>query len=166
MIETGSSPVSLAESNSNSDYSYVSFKRFPEAREWVNDMIALKFIEKYIIHYQDVRSGDYLLLWVQLNDFLQATEEFRTAKASLLFQKYLKRDAYRYVGFVKAEDREKVATLLDIAMQEDASPIPKDTFKDIMEDTENLLIQRVFKGFYNSSFYKEYKKAVVLSSNL
>ena len=97
---------------------------------------------------------------------MQASEEFRTAKASLLYQKFLKKDAYRYISFVKTEDREKVEALLNEAMRENASPISKDVFATIIEETELLLIQRVFKGFYDSIFYREYKNAVVLSSSL
>jgi DNA-binding transcriptional regulator of glucitol operon len=126
----------------------------------------MKFIEKYIVHYQDLHSGDYLLLWLQLSDFLRASEEFRTAKASLLYQKFIKKDAYRYIAFISDEQREQIEMLLEAGMQENAEPVPQDIFDEVMDETETLLIQRVFKGFYGSVFYREYKEAVVLSSNL
>ena len=140
----------------------------------------MNFIEKYIIHYQvrflldfsafsliqDIQSGDLLLLWTQLTDFLRAPDEFLTAKASLLYQKFLKKDAYRFIPFITQEKREQIAALLEEGMKEGAKPVSRDIFEDIMEETENLLIQRVFKGFSNSSFFVEYKEAVVLSTNL
>jgi hypothetical protein len=126
----------------------------------------MKFIGKYIVHYQDMHSGDYLLLWVQLNDFLQSPAEFRTAKASLLYQKFIKKDAYRYIGFISNEQREQIESLLEAGMKENAEPVPQNIFEEIMDETESLLVQRVFKGFYGSVFYREYKEAVVLSSNL
>lgn len=137
-----------------------------KAREWMSDPIALKFIEKYIVHYQDVTSGDYLLFWTQLNDFARVSEEFRTAKASLLYQKFIKKNAYREVNFITDEQRNRIEALLAEAMQENAKAISQDIFEEIMDETESLLIQRVFKSFNGSVFYREYKEAVLLSSNL
>ena len=107
-----------------------------------------------------------MLLWTQLSDFFRAPDEFLTAKASLLYQKFIKKDAYRYISFITHEQREQIAALLEAGMKEGAPPVTRDIFEDIMDETENLLIQRVFKGFSASPFFVEYKEAVVLSSNL
>jgi hypothetical protein len=170
--------LTMSKEMSDIEHSRLAFKDFskvilnftpkltPKARNWISDPIAMKFIGKYIVHYQDIHSGDYLLLWLQLNDVQQAPEEFRTAKASLLYQKFIKIDAYRYIEFISKEQRDRIAMLLEEGMLENAAPVPKDIFDEILDTTESLLVQRVFKGFYASVFYREYKEAVVLSSNL
>ena len=99
-------------------------------------------------------------------EFSKLPDEYLTAKASLLYQKFIKKDAYRYVGFVTDEQRERISQLLEQAMKEDSPPVPRAIFEEILEDVESLLIQRVFKGFSNSAFYVEYKEAMILSSNV
>ncbi len=116
--------------------------------------------------YQDIKSGDCLLFWVQLNEFYKLPLEYKTAKASLLFQKFIKLNAYRYISWITDEQRIKVENQLNESMEENGPPLPKDIFDEIMEETESLLIENVMKGFYTSFFYREYKEAVVLSSNL
>ena len=60
----------------------------------------------------------------------------------------------------------RVGELVESAMEQDAPPVSRNLFDEIMDETESLLIQNVFKGFHHSIFYREYKEAVVLSSNL
>ena len=107
-----------------------------------------------------------MLLWFQLKEFSKLSDEFLTAKAFLLYQKFIKPGAYRYVKFISKEQREQIGKLLDEAMKEDGATVPRDIFDDIMEEVETLLIQRVFKGFKSSEFYVEYREAAMLSSNL
>ena len=107
-----------------------------------------------------------MLVWTQFNDFLQSPDEFLTAKASLLYQKFIKKDAYRFLSYVTEEQRVKIGEMIEASMQENAPSVPRNIFDEVMEETENLLIQNVFKRFNNSVFYREYKEAVVLSSGL
>jgi hypothetical protein len=106
-----------------------------------------------------------LLLWFQLREFSKVSEEFLTAKASLLFQKFIKMGAYRYIAFITVEQRDRIQQLLEEAMKEGGEPVQRNIFDEIYEEVEDLLIRKVFKGFYHSVFYVEYKEAVMLSSS-
>ena len=128
--------------------------------------LSSKFYPHSKLTSKDVESGDNLLLFFQLKEFSKLPDEFLTAKASLLYQKFIKPGAYRYVKFITNDQRERIGRLLEEAMKEDGTPVARSIFDEVMDECETLLIQRVFKGFKSSQFYVEYREAVMLSSNL
>lgn len=118
-----------------------------------------KFLQDFLVHYQDMRGGDYLNFWNRLQDFKKIKEKRSlTGHASLIYQKYLKPNAYIYVDCFTSEQRKSIENIIDTAIEENKD-LGDDVFDDMLKILEEEMVKTIFKPFFRNPFYVDYLNA-------
>jgi len=172
--EIGSGTVSSVElpSANEQDVTVEDFSPFqenPKIERLLKDPISYKYIQDYLLHYQELLMSDYFNFWNQVKDFKNIKENtMLSGKAYLLYQKFLSDNAYRYIDCCPPDLRKKMQTILDqVASSETEQNLVKpDFFNEAIELVEAKMAKDLFSKFFHSSFYEQYKEASRLNKGL
>lgn len=131
----------------------------------------MKFVEEYLLHYQDTKMSIFLLFWAELVKYKGIPEEIsRTCKAWLIYQKYISDQAYLPVPGLNEQQGLKLNQILTAAMDEDEKKekpaVGKELFDDMRLQVEDELAEGLFPKYFRSDFYRKYEESKSLTTGI
>jgi hypothetical protein len=84
----------------------------------------------------------------------------------LLFQKFISKNAYRYISCVEDSQREEIEKTLNAAMEENGPVVSENLFDDVLDTVERELVDRLYKPFLESEYFLKFQEVMALSVEL
>lgn len=99
------------------------------------------------------------------------SEEFVVGKAYLLFQKFLKKDAFLHIDCVSEGLQQNMEKKLNDAIaaaenSEAQCKIGVDFFDEALREVESVMARTLFDPYFQSEFYQKYKKGIQIAEGL
>jgi len=131
----------------------------------------MKYIDRFLLHYQLIDMNNCILLWKTILKFQETNyvEVALTARAWLLYQKFIDRQSYIFIPFILDAVRDRLKKTITAAMNEDArneDRINGNVFNEVMSNLESELTIGLFQPFLKSEYYQNYQSAMTLTTAL
>jgi len=132
----------------------------------VGDPNASKYIEECQVHYQLLEMSDLFLFWQKLQKFRTADQKSLAGHAILIYQKYLKPDAYIQLQIFTPEQIKPFEELNTKSAEGSDTDVGWEIFEELARTTEHVLCERFFPIFFQSKYYELYQEKIRLSKGL
>jgi len=145
--------------NETDEKGYKTFKKYPEIASFLQDERGVKYLERYLVDFQDVKMSNFLIFWRQTITFRTLPNKaYLPGKACILYQKFIIPNAYLYIDCFTEEQREKIKVIVDMVMQDEEAKgnVDPTLFDDMLDCVEQVMLTELFIPFFQSKFYDIY----------
>jgi len=157
-------------SNNSASKSYLSDEEEKKIAKLLKDPLGVKMVEDYLVHYQCFELSGCLQFWQKIKSFKKLKDKRQLGgNVILIYQKYLKPDAYIHVDLFTEEQLRPIQEVVNKLMNEDGEtevPVDRGIFNDLLNEVQEVLKEVLFPPFFRSPYYRVYLEKVTLEEGI